>query len=175
MGRRLIGYYPFSVRHLHVGGAPGTQMGVAVHNRGFAILAFAAMPFAAQAAGPLALDNQVYVERVSRDSSGKSRVALEKPKTVAAGDRLVFVVNYRNVGPRTEPRVVLTNPLPAAIRFDGAADGDSLVSIDGGTTWVSLARLTAVQRSDVTHIRWKLAKPLPAGASGKLIYRAVVR
>jgi uncharacterized repeat protein (TIGR01451 family) len=133
------------------------------------------LPAAAQATGPVALDNQVYVERVSRDSSGKSRVALEKPQNVAPGDRLVFVVNYRNISPRAASQVVLTNPLPAAIRFDGAADNNSLVSIDGGATWAPLTTLAAIRRSDVTHIRWKLAKPLPAGASGKLIYRAIVR
>jgi hypothetical protein len=149
------------------------------------VAAFAlAIPVPATATGPVALDNQVYVERVSRDASGKSRVALERADALAPGDRLVLVVNYRNLSPRAANRLVLTNPVPAAIRFDGTADPSALVSIDGGKSWGTLARLAVkedtgrlrpARASDVTHVRWKLAKPLPAGGKGKLVYRAIVR
>jgi uncharacterized repeat protein (TIGR01451 family) len=156
-------------------GASAMQLGVAVIIRMAAILALVALPATAVAKDLVALDNQVFVERVSRDASGKSRVALEKPRAVAPGDRLVFVVKYRNTSPRAASKLVLTNPVPASIRFDGTADEGALVSLDGGATWGPQTGLNAARRSDVTHIRWKLPKALPAGASGKLIYRAVVR
>ena len=67
-----------------------------------AILAFTALlPVPALAANQVALDNDVFVERVRTDAAGKQRILLEEPKTVLPGDRLVFVLNYRNGG--TQP------------------------------------------------------------------------
>src|SRR5690606_3081757 len=150
-----------------------------------ALMALAALlPSHAQAADQIALDNNIFVERVKTDGAGRKRVLLEEPKAVVPGDRLVFVLNYRNASPRTADRFVITNPLPAAVRYAAAADSGALVSVDGGRAWGRLAELSVAlpdgtrrpaQPADVTHIRWAIQKPVPAGASGKLIFRGVVR
>jgi len=144
----------------------------------------ALLPGQALAANQVALDNSVFVERVMTDAAGKQRVLLEEPKVVVPGDKLVFVLNYRNAGAQAADKFVITNPLPAAVRFADAGDTHPLVSIDGGRAWGQLGDLTiqqadgtrrAAQPADVTHIRWAFQKPIPAGASGKLMFRGIVK
>jgi uncharacterized repeat protein (TIGR01451 family) len=148
-------------------------------------LLFAALlPGQALAANQVALANDVFVERVTTDVTGKQRILLEEPKVVVPGDRLVFVLNYRNAGAQPADKFVITNPLPAAVSFADAGDTRPLVSIDGGRGWGQLDQLTvalsdgtrrAAQPADVTHIRWAFPKPIPAGGSGKLMFRGVVK
>lgn len=139
---------------------------------------------AALAADHVALDNDVFVERVRTDAAGKRRILLEEPKAVVPGDRLVFVLRYRNDGARPADRLVVTNPMPAAVRFADAGGARPLVSVDGGRQWGSLSELTvaetdgtrrAAQPADVTHVRWAFDKPVPAGGTGKLLFRGVVK
>jgi len=148
------------------------------------LLIAALAPAQAFAANQVALDNNVFVERVTTDAAGKQRVLLEEPKVVVPGDRLVFVLNYRNAGAPPADKFVITNPMPSAVRFAGAGDTPPLVSVDGGKMWGQLADLTVpmadgtrrpAQPADVTHVRWAFQKPIPAGATGKLIFRGVVK
>ena len=150
----------------------------------FFLLLAALMPGQAFAANQVALDNVVFVERVSTDASGKQRVLLEEPKVVVPGDRLVFVLNYRNAGAQPADKFVITNPMPSAVRFAGAADASTIVSVDGGKAWGALDTLSVIQPdgtrrpaqpADVTHIRWAFQNPIPAGGAGKLMFRGVVK
>jgi uncharacterized repeat protein (TIGR01451 family) len=136
------------------------------------------------AATPLQLVSDVFVERQIVKADGSRTVILEKPNLVTPGDNLVFVVRYKNIGSATASNFVVTNPLPAAVAFDGTADGLEIVSIDGGKSWGFLSALRAKKadgaarpavRSDVTHIKWNLNQPLTAGAEGKLIFRGIVK
>jgi uncharacterized repeat protein (TIGR01451 family) len=138
----------------------------------------------AQAATPLQLSSDVFVERQIVRADGSRTVVLEKPNLVLPGDNLVFVVKYRNTGTATASNFVVTNPLPAAVEFNGTSDGLEVVSIDGGGNWGILSALRVkqadgtvrpAQRSDVTHIKWNLNQPLTAGAEGKLIFRGIVK
>ncbi|WP_242446037.1 hypothetical protein [Sphingopyxis lindanitolerans] len=148
------------------------------------LLSAAFAPAPALAANQVALDNSVFVERVTTDASGRQRILLEEPKAVVPGDRLVFVLNYRNAGARAADRFVITNPMPSAVRFVGAGDTRPIVSVDGGRSWGALDTLTVpltdgsrrpAQPADVTHIRWAFQKPIPAGGAGKLMFRGVVK
>ena len=148
------------------------------------LLLAAFAPVQAFAANQVALDNSVFVERVTTDASGKQRVLLEEPKVVVPGDRLVFVLNYRNAGAQPADKFVITNPMPSAVRFAGAGDASPIVSVDGGKAWGALDTLSVIQPdgtrrpaqpADVTHIRWAFQKPIPAGGSGKVMFRGVVK
>lgn len=150
----------------------------------FFLLLAALMPGQALAANQVALDNHVFVERVSTDAQGKQRILLEEPKVVVPGDRLVFVLNYRNAGAQPADKFVITNPLPDAVRFADAGDTRPLFSVDGGKQWGLLADLSvpmtdgtrrAAQAADVTHIRWAFQNPIPVGGTGKLMFRGVVK
>lgn len=147
-------------------------------------LAFLAMVAAPAAASPVALSNKVFVERVSTDAQGNRKVTLEEPRVVTPGDRLLFVLNYRNASARPAEKFVVTNPLPAAVQFAEHGDGAAELSVDGGKSWGNLAALRVqnadgslrpARAGDVTHIRWAFNAPIPAGASGKLMFRGIVK
>lgn len=147
-------------------------------------LTAAFLPGQAFAANQVALDNSVFVERVTTDTNGKQRVLLEEPKVVVPGDKLVFVLNYRNASGQPADKFVVTNPMPTAVSFAGTSDARPVVSVDGGKQWGLLADLTIAmadgtrrpaQPADVTHIRWAFGQPIPAGGSGKLMFRGIVK
>lgn len=142
------------------------------------------MPTAAIAADNVALTSEVFVEKTARDAQGRTVTTLQEPKVVVPGDKLVFMLKYKNQGAAPATNFVLTNPLPEAVAFQGTSDAGAEVSVDGGKSWGQLATLTVkaadgslrpAQTADVTHVRWAVKSPIPAGAQGKLSFRGVVK
>lgn len=149
------------------------------------LLAIAALlaPAAALAAQPVSLSSEVLVERVKQEANGKQTTVLEAPEVVTPGEKLVFFVKYRNEGAAPATGFSVTNPIPAAVAF-AAAEGDAVVSVDGGKSWGALASARVKQAdgseraavpADVTHVRWTFAKPIAAGEAGKLSFRGTVK
>ncbi|HEX6377229.1 MAG TPA: hypothetical protein VFZ91_16075 [Allosphingosinicella sp.] len=145
----------------------------------FALLA----PAAAFAADTVSLTSKVFVERVKPGADGKPVTVREAPGVVTPGDKLAFVLRYRNAGAQPATGFVLTNPIPPSVAFTGTDDAGAVVSVDGGKSWGALASLKIAQAdgtsrpavaADVTHIRWALARPIAAGAAGELSFRGVV-
>ncbi len=150
-----------------------------------AILALLAifLPNAVLASNNVTLSSMVFVEKAVAVSGGRSRIVLEEPKSVMPGDKLVFILNYRNAGNLPASDFIVTNPLPPAVAFQGGAES-AQVSIDGGKNWGTLSTLRVVEPDghtrnarleDVTHLRWVLKQAIPAGAFGKLSFRGIVR
>lgn len=141
-------------------------------------------PAAARANSDVALESQVFVERVSKDQLGRRKLVLEAPKIVVPGDRLVFILKYRNTSDKSAKNFVVTNPMPNAVMFQGAADDGAQVSVNGGLNWGRLETLTirenkgnvrSARLEDVTHVRWPMARAIPVGGSGRLSFRGIVR
>ena len=135
-------------------------------------------------ANPVALTNDIFVERVSTNAEGKRKVVLEAPKVVVPGDRLLFVLNYRNGGNKPAEKFVVTNPMPSAVQFAEASDTAAQLSVDGGKSWGVLSALKVrdangserpARSEDVTHLRWAFNQPIPVGAAGKLMFRGIVK
>jgi uncharacterized repeat protein (TIGR01451 family) len=147
-----------------------------------ALFAFLA-PVAASAADSVSLTSKVFVERVKPGADGKPVTVREEPGVVTPGDRLAFVLSYRNAGAQPATGFTLTNPIPSAVAFVGSDDSSAAVSVDGGKSWGALASLKVAAAdgtsrpavaADVTHIRWSFAQPIAAGGSGQLSFRGVV-
>lgn len=147
-----------------------------------ALLALLA-PVAASAAQDVSLTSKVFVERVKPGADGKPVTVREEPGVVTPGDRLVFVLGYRNGGAQPATGFTLTNPIPPSVAFTGSDDPSAVVSVDGGKSWGPLASLKVVQpdgtsrpavAADVTHIRWSFGRPIPAGTGGELSFRGTV-
>lgn len=143
-----------------------------------------AVPGGALAASQVALTSAVFVEKDVADAQGRRAVVLEAPRMVAPGDRLVFMLRYRNTGRQPATDFVVTNPLPHAVSYQGTPDAGAIVSVDGGANWGTLPQLRIRERSgsvrgarpeDVTHVRWALKHAIPAGSTGKLMFRGIVR
>lgn len=139
----------------------------------------------ALAAGPLQVESRVLTEQKTRAADGTVRVALAAPRRVVPGDRVTFVLAYRNTGTQPIADVVLDNPVPVGIAYRGPAATSAApeLSVDG-KTYGSLASLRVVTANgttrtatpdDVTHVRWRLTRPITAGAQGQFAFDAVLK
>ncbi len=152
--------------------------------RSLVLVSAALVPAPALAADQVHLANDVFLERIGRTPDGAPIVHLEPPRRVSSGDRLLFVLSYRNRGARPAADLIVTNPVPDAVTFAGADDPDADVSIDGGATWGKLGelqlrdaagRMRSAAPADVTHVRWRIAAAVPSGGSGELSFRGIAR
>ena len=149
-------------------------------------IAFLALiaPASAVLGNQVALDSEVFVERSVEQADGTVTVTLEEPTRVVPGDNLLFVLTYENTGAEAAENFVVTNPMPEAVVFVEAIDAGAVYSVDDGAAFGPLTELRIAgedgverdaQAPDVTHIRWTLTEPIPAGASGQLKFRGIVR
>ena len=136
------------------------------------------------AAGGVTLASDVLVERVRPGADGRAVKVLEPPKAVAPGDRLLFILSYKNEDSRPAADFVVTNPVPDAVAFTGADNAEAEVSVDWGRSWGQLSTLSVMRRdgtirsaiaADVTHVRWIIRQPIGVGETGKVTYRAIAR
>lgn len=136
-------------------------------------LILAAGTSAAQASPAVALDSAVFVERITPDSGRM----LEPASELSRGDRVIYVLRWYRMG--GDGGFTVTNPLPRSVQFQGSANGDEEVSIDGGRTWGKLAALRVGNRiatpEDVTHVRWRVDPRTAARGQGRIAYSAIVR
>lgn len=148
------------------------------------ILLALTLPGTAMAQSQVALSSNVLVERTTSDANGAARTDLVAPGIVTPGDRLVFVLSYHNNAAAPATDFVVTNPIPDSVSYAGTESAGSVVSIDGGRTWGELAALRvhnadgssrAATTADVTHVRWRIARPIPAGGEGELRFRGIVK
>lgn len=132
----------------------------------------------------LALNSRIFVEKRVKEADGTIRTVLSPAKRAIPGDTLVVMVDYRNPAAKPVSNIVVTNPLPTAISYRGTADDGAEVSVNGGRSWGRLEDIRITERDgtvrqavpeDVTHVRWRLAKSVPAGGTGKVSFRGVVR
>ena len=134
----------------------------------------------ALAAGALAIFGTVQVEQRVAAADGTTRIVLVAPKHVVPGDRLIFTLRYRNGGAQPLGDVVLANPLPRGVAYRAVLPGtpEPEVSVDG-THYAALAALRIGARAatvqDVVAVRWRLARPVAAGASGSLAFTGAVK
>ena len=139
---------------------------------------------AAAPAGPLDLASRVLVERRVAARDGTVSIEQVPAKGAAPGDRLIVQLTDRNSGTQPLGDLLLGNPVPAGMAYRGpaAAGPEPEVSADG-QRFAPLARLTvagpagarAATAADVTHVRWRLTRPLQPGAGGSLSFRAIVK
>ncbi|MDM7954868.1 hypothetical protein [Blastomonas sp.] len=148
-----------------------------------ALLALAA-PAAALASSDVLTKSSIFVERIDPQGTGARRVRLEPARQVSRGERLIYVVEYRNTGKQPVRDFTVTNPLPRTVRLDETVDGSEIVSIDGGRSWGVLSDLRVslgeggwrpANPDDVTHLRWQVGDRLMQGETRRVTFRAIVR
>lgn len=151
-------------------------------------IAVAAVAFAVPAiagAGPLQVTSKVFIEAPTRAADGSAKMVLMPAKKAVPGDRVVFVLAYRNTGAQPLDRLVFDNPLPAGIAYRAPAQGSAApeLSVDGKTYGpLSTLRVAAAgaparpaRADDVTHVRWRLNGPLAANGQGQFAFQAVLK
>ncbi|VXC33208.1 DUF11 domain-containing protein [Sphingomonas sp. 8AM] len=140
------------------------------------LLAALAAASPALAAGPLQVASKVMVEARQRAADGTTRIALVPAHRVVPGDRVVFTLAYRNTGAQPLADLVFDNPVPSGVAYRAPAPNSPApeLSVDG-RRYGTLAQLGAVEPDAVTHVRWRLARPLAPGASGTFAFQAVLK
>ncbi len=150
----------------------------------------------AQTAAPTAknavkLTSEIMVERIVVNAKGEEVVTLKTPKqaVVVPGDKLIINLYYVNEGNEPAKEFRATNPISPAVQFIAAKEDWAEVSVDNGTTWGALSKLTiavpatetvpastrAAEAKDVTHVRWTFATPLAPGQKGTVSFRGSIK
>ncbi len=140
--------------------------------------------------GGVELTSRAEVEVVRKNEKGEEvlrRISAAKAN-VAPGDTVIYTITYVNNGDQPATNVDINNPVPEHMLYlDKSAEGAETridFSVDKGRSYGPIARLTVrtdagkekpATPADITHIRWTLKKPLPAGGKGSVSYRAKVK
>lgn len=133
------------------------------------------------------LKTQVFQEQWVVGADGTRRVQRVPAANVRPGSEVIYEVGYSNTGPQPM-QVVITNPLPADLVYQSYAArsvGAQLeVSVDGGTHFAALdaqrvklidGQTRPATAADITHVRWKTARPIGPGEGGYVSLRARVK
>ena len=143
-------------------------------------LLLAAVPAVAQEK-PVKLDSEAKLVRIVEENGTRTTV-LTDPEVVVPGDQIRFVTRYNNAGAEAVDDFVIVNPVPQSIRVADESAAELEVSVNGGASWGKLASLTVAGEdgatrpalsTDVTHIRWTIAK-LEPGEAGEVGYSGIV-
>jgi len=151
--------------------------------RRFTVAACLGLSAGAALAQPQAvsLETRIFVETFATAPDGAVERQLKPAEVVVPGDRLVYVLRYRNNGTRPASEFVVTNPLPATVEFAGDESPGAEMSVDGGKAYGPLTQLTvsepggatrAARRPDVTHIRWRIPGAVAPKAGGEVMFKA---
>lgn len=130
---------------------------------------------AAIATGSDLLETTIVVEKLeppARPGQGAGRFV--PASRLAAGDEVHYTLRVTNPGKSPVTDVQVTKRMPQGLQFiAGSAAGPSSIvefSADGGATF-----LAKPKAGEFTHVRWTLRRPLPAGATALLRFRATFR
>ncbi|CAN5291270.1 hypothetical protein BH10PSE13_BH10PSE13_23090 [soil metagenome] len=139
-----------------------------------------AMPVAP---APMALDGRLLVESLAPSEKTTDLRTLRAPADVRSGDRLIFLIRYRNQGTMPLPGYDFVAPVPPGVRILPDRFGSVRISADGGRSWTrpdSPLRLDANHRlrlaGDVapTHVRLRLDRRIAPGETGTVAYRGLL-
>ncbi len=136
----------------------------------------------AYGASTIKLINEAFVTKYERKDSGTVAKTLVPAKRVVPGDLVTYVISYENTGDEAASKVVIKNPIPTNSSYH-SAEGNSLVSVDGGKNFGFLEKLSvqengktrAASEKDVTHVKWDISKPLQAKAQGQVTFMTRLR
>ncbi len=160
---------------------------------GLSVLAAGTMmsaPALAQGKSAVALESVIEVESKTTDATGAVTSTYANPakNAVVPGDMLRFSINFANTTNEQASSLSVTNPIPTAVEFIRVEEEWAQLSVDGGKTFGKLTDLTvadvdaegaattrAATPADVTHIRWKLDRPLAPQEKGSLRFYGRVR
>ena len=127
------------------------------------------------AASKITISNKAFVTKVIQKENGTMIKKLEPAKRVTPGELITYEISYKNPGAEPASNLVIKNPIPKSTVYH-SAEGKFEVSVDGGKSFGILkklkvsenGKLRAALNKDVTHVLWKLNKPLQPYAEGKV-------
>ena len=106
---------------------------------------------------------------------------------VAPGDEVRYSLAYANEGAVSVEAVSLVMPVPAEVTYIETSAGGTpstiTYSVDGGTNFAARDSLVVTgedgarlaSADEITHIKWAFTEPIPAAATGRISFRAVLK
>ncbi|MGC1455090.1 MAG: hypothetical protein WA946_07885 [Nitrospirota bacterium] len=156
-----------------------------------AMVLLAPMAAWTQQKSAIALKSVAEVEIAEKNEKGEKvikRVDVAKAAATVPGDTVVFTTHYTNTGKQPATDVVITNPVDKNMTYlDNSAEGSNTrieFSTDGGKTYSAPEKLMVKNAQgmvrqagaeDYTGIRWTLTKPLTAGGTGSVSFKARIK
>jgi len=131
-------------------------------------------------AGPLVLEGQLLVETVEAARSTGPRYVLQTRQEARSGDRLIFLIRYRNDSAHPLPGYDIVARVPLGVRILPDRNGALRVSADGGKNWArpdaqfqfdTRGHLRPAMDVPATHIRLRLYHSIAPGETGTVAYR----
>lgn len=126
-----------------------------------------------------------------KGENGKPQTEWQEATDLKPGDVLRYTIHYANEGKAEVRDAVITDPIPPSTAyFSDTAEGkgtEITFSLDGKAYQTAPLLRYKVKQSDgseveykatpdmYTHLRWKLAKPVPAGGSGAVSFKVKVK
>ena len=136
-------------------------------------------------ASALTATQKVEKEITVQQPDGTSVAQLVSAAEVTPGEKIVYTVAFTNDSAEAATDIVLAMPVPQDVRFmEGTADKEGATvrySVDGGETFVERSALVlpvvgggarSANSDDITHIQWRIAGPVPVGASDEISFKA---
>lgn len=131
-------------------------------------------PGAALATGSDLLETTIVAEMFDEPGAAGAPPRFVPARRLAAGDEVHYTIRVHNPGREPVRDVQVTKRMPGGLHYvPGSAAGpasDVEFSADGGTRFAARP-----DSSDYSHVRWKLRRPLPPGATALLRFRATFR
>lgn len=153
------------------------------------LFSVAALVTPALAAEPGAIELKATAQKrvVTTNERGEERTEFVKAEIVVPGDEIAYTIAARNVSQESVEQVVITDPIPAQMRFvAGSEESENArvqFSVDGGANFDLEDRLVVVGEDgqtrpatadDFTHIRWTFDAPLAPATERAVRFLAVV-
>jgi len=135
-------------------------------------------------ANALTATQKVEKEITVQQADGTSVTKRVSADQVTPGEKIVYTVDFLNDSAEPASDLVLAMPVPSDVRFlEGSADREGAVvrySADGGESFfernaLSLPAVGGGTRpanvDDITHIQWRIAGPVPVGATDAVAFK----
>jgi uncharacterized repeat protein (TIGR01451 family) len=155
-----------------------------------ALVLMAPMAAWTQQKSAIALRSVAEVEVAEKNEKGETVVKLVDvaKATTVPGNTVVFTTHYINTGKQSATSVVITNPIDEnMIYLASSAEGSNTrieFSTDGGKNYNAPEKLMVnnsqgmvrqARAEDYNGIRWTLTKPLSAGGTGSVSFKAKIK
>ncbi|MFT3966650.1 MAG: hypothetical protein QM690_12295 [Sphingobium sp.] len=132
-------------------------------------------------AASMALDGRLLVETMGRGAEA-SRTVREATEA-RSGDRLIFLIRYRNRGGSTLTGYDFVSPVPRGVRILPDRADSVRISVDGGRHWSrpdspvhidAQGKLRPSEDLNPTHVRLRLDRAIAPGETGTVAYRGLL-
>ncbi len=140
------------------------------------------------APGAVEVKSVAEMDVVVVNAKGVKETKRQPVEKAVPGDVVIYTTTYKNLIAKPVGNIAITNPVPSETTYQGGsasgANTDIAFSVDGGKTWGTpdTLRITgkdgkerAALPAEYTHIRWTYRGELPAGKSGSVSFRAMIK